>query len=100
MAEFENVGPKGYVAHIIDKVTGNRGTIEHDMFWYYIDDDGEKRGSEFWWEEGNMGCDCNRAKAFEELPEDSPCTGSAGNRFIVEKIVLSDGEEIHIENYE
>lgn len=55
---------------------------------------------EFWWTEGNGGCDCNRALFFKAAggedneDDDTPCGETL---YTVTKAILPDGREIRID---
>ena len=54
----------GYNAHITDTTTGETRVVFRDWEW----DD----GADFWWSEGNFGCDCNRGNEYHDGGE-NPC---------------------------
>lgn len=63
-------------------------------------------GSEYFWSDGNFGCDCNRHIVFETAKgndpdaEDCPCVSEdfpAGGRYVVLSIRLESGEEVYSE---
>lgn len=58
--------------------------------------EGTGAGTEFFWTEGNFGCDCNRALLVhraldEDEPDDPPCTDG---RFSLECLVVNEVLEI------
>ncbi len=86
-----------YAAHITDRRTGET-VVAHQggMSW------GES--SEFWWSDGNYGCDCNRYLEFERAkgrePEfvDAKCVWDDfpnGKRFCVRIVADDNGEELY-----
>lgn len=67
-----------------------------------------EEGSEFWWSEGNFGCDCNRhlcfmrAKGIEPRGGENRCDYADfpdGGRFQVVSIKLPDGTEVYAEPF-
>lgn len=88
-----------YVATILDRRTGESVEAPQPHEW------GE--GSEFWWSEGNCGCDCNRFLEFERAKgrdpefEDAACIYDDfpdGKRFRVTSIRLAPGEQVYSES--
>lgn len=77
--------------HLIDIRTMRRGTYEYPYDWFYIDEfNGEKRSSEFIWEDGNYSCDCNRLSfLYPDAEEEFVCNGD-DRVVIIEKIVNND----------
>lgn len=69
-----------YVATIKRVSDGVCIDVPMDLEWDHVDGH-----SEFWWEEGNYACDCNRAMEYGD--EDQSCGDS---RFLV-RITLPDG---------
>lgn len=86
-----------YKARIIDTKTGESRTFETTT--EYPD------SLEFYWTDGNFGCDCNRGYSFiraaggqptdEEF--DAPCTQG---RYLVPTIVFENGEVIEIDGWQ
>lgn len=70
-----------YVATIKRVSDGVCVDVPYEYEWYKED----QHSDQFWWEEGNFACDCNRAMQYGD--EDESC---GNNRFQV-KITLSDG---------
>lgn len=90
-----------YQVEIIDTQTG-----EMRLYTSGVDWNDENGGSQFWWAEGNMSCDCNRGMCFERaggVPKeeltDWPCFFKRGvkNRFKVPAVILADGRRIQID---
>lgn len=69
-----------YVATIKRVSGGVCIDVPMDLEWDYVNDH-----SQFWWEEGNFACDCNRADTYGD--EDQTCGSS---RYLV-RIMLPDG---------
>lgn len=75
-------GPRNVVESVWrDEVTGQVVTKAESLVWY---------DTLYWWAEGNMGCDCNRAAMFGDTGEHE-CNRGA-NRYVLLKLTLSDGE--------
>lgn len=56
-------------------------------------------GSEYWWTDGNMGCDCNRHLEFnralgKEPDEDIAC---GSKNYLVTKVIIEDGSVVLID---
>lgn len=88
-----------YVATIVDNATGERREAPMDLEWH-------DEGSEFWWTEGNFGCDCNRFLEYEraggrEPDEDEVKCIFPGfesrHRFSVPFITFPDGSRVKID---
>lgn len=48
--------------------------------------------SRYWWMEGNMGCDCNRASAFDQgVAIDNPDEPCGSHRYTIEAFVFKPG---------
>jgi hypothetical protein len=86
----------GYRAIITDRRSGESVVVTFDDPW--VDADGCDR--EYWWTEGNYGCDCNRYLEFERAQgrdpefEDAKCLYPDfpdGHRFTA-RIESLDGE--------
>ena len=67
-----------YTVHIKEVATGTVRACHMDLEW--------EDGSEYWWSEGNMSCDCNRALEFDRAggtpdkvawEKDRPCGDGA-----------------------
>jgi hypothetical protein len=91
-----------YVVTILDRRTGQSADAPQKFEWR----NDETSASEFWWSEGNMGCDCNRFLEFERAsgrdpnPDDATCVYDDfpnGRRFLVTSIRTPDGEEVYSE---
>lgn len=90
-----------YTVHLYDRDNGKRGTFEYSQEWYQLNSYGEAVGSEFFWEDGNGACDCNRmAYLYCDDETDFVCAQPGygrENRIIVEKIILPDGTTVYEE---
>ncbi|MHC4370403.1 MAG: hypothetical protein ACYSW8_22560, partial [Planctomycetota bacterium] len=57
-------------------------------------------GSDFWWTDGNMGCDCNRHLEFERAGGEDPDLDDAvcgSDLYSVIEIIFPDGDSLRIE---
>lgn len=88
----------GYVATIVDNATGESRECEMEIEWH--------DASEFWWTEGNFGCDCNRMLTFEraggrEPDEDEVQCVYPGferrHRYSVPHVTLANGSRVAID---
>ena len=59
-------------AHLVFEYQSKRYEIDDVWAWEWVDED-TPEGMEFWWTEGNGGCDCNRSlyisKSYPDFPE-------------------------------
>jgi hypothetical protein len=60
-------------------------------------------GSEFWWTEGNMSCDCNRMIQFkiagnEDVTEEDKMGDCSEGKFSVPYAILENGEKIELDS--
>lgn len=78
-----------YKALIKKLETGEERLIPIDLDW-----SGES--SEYWWTDGNMGCDCNRERVFEHHNPEIH-TKCSEDRFFVPHVLLEDGQLIKID---
>ena len=87
--------PKVVKYLIKNNKTGAERIKSCDLDWF----EGDEGNSLFWWTEGNMGCDCNRALAFARAAdEDEPKNPSCGDTgFSIPWLELSDGRKILID---
>lgn len=76
-----------YTVRIRNNETGEIRSRHHDLEW-----------SEYWWTDGNMGCDCNLEMEFAraggeevDMNKEIPCSEG---RFTVLDAVLDDGQTI------
>lgn len=80
-----------YVVRIRKNSTGEIRESIHDIEW--------TDSSEFWWTDGNMGCDCNRELEFERAggrePDDDEDFACGTERFAVLSIRLLDGSLVY-----
>jgi hypothetical protein len=75
--------------------TGEVHLCEMDLNW--------EDHSEWWWTEGNMGCDCNRELQWLRAANENPSLGDvkcSDNRFTVLYAKLPDGTKIEIDDEE
>lgn len=85
-----------YYAEITDTASGITRLYRNEMTWDTGTDDA------FWWEQGNMSCDCNRGMLFmdcipvtRELKDyEFPC---GKLRFKVKRLIFPDGTERKID---
>ncbi len=88
----------GYKVHITEVATGI--TRESHIKWDWYRDG---MSDEFWWTEGNFGCDCNRRMEFRRAGgdpeiEDSPCSPNEGPQaYRVTHAILDDGTRVDID---
>lgn len=81
-----------YCVTIRKNATGEIRAKEYPYEW--------SEGQLFWWTEGNFGCDCNRALAFERAAgldpdiDDTECGHSA---FTVLSAELPDGTVVRVD---
>ena len=83
--------PVPYTVHMTDTKTGESRTIKADDLWDFGDEYGAY--SQFWWEEGNMSCDCRRHDLFFGTYSEGPC---GDGRYTV-RCVSDDGEVLYTE---
>lgn len=90
-----------YSVWIRDRKTNETVRCEMPYEWYKDDSD-----DEFWWSEGNFGCDCNRLLTFERAKGNDPEMGKddkchyddfPDGRFQVVSIKLPNGKEVYSE---
>jgi len=53
----------------------------------------DNRASRYWWEEGNLGCDCNRCRF---LPPHMEHSGDCGHTITINKIIPIEGDNLPI----
>ncbi len=74
------------VIELMDMTTGFHDVIEQEWF-------GSNEGAEFYWTEGNMACDCNRAQVL--LSVDRLC----GNDMFKLLSLSLDGEDLVVDSH-
>lgn len=83
--------------YIREKSTGNVRLVDYDIEWA-TDPDGN---AEWFWSEGNNGCDCNRHLLFTDYNEDAPsivCNPTReDSRYEVRVIASDDGRILYDE---
>lgn len=88
-----------YQVKIIDTKTGEARMHTMDLNWFHEDG----AGSEYWWTDGNFGCDCNRGLEFirasgrEPTDEEFEQIVCNQGRYRVPFAVLDDGRRIVID---
>jgi len=89
-----------YRVRMVEVATGR------DAEWDGYPWSGNSEGLQFYWTEGNFGCDCNRRMDFvrqvegrepEDEPDECPC-GHGGYR--VPYLTLEDGTRLEIDGLE
>jgi hypothetical protein len=79
-----------YKVEIKNNETGEVRTRDmRDILWHEY--------SDWWWTEGNFGCDCNRHLEFERAAGTEPDFDSAAcghEKYTAIKAILQDGTEI------
>ena len=90
--------PVHYTVHMTDTKTGESRIIKSYRAMVQLWDFGDEYGaySLFWWQEGNMSCDCNRHGLFYGPYSKEPC---GDGRFTV-RCVSDDGEVLYTDEEE
>ena len=83
--------PVPYTVHMTDTKTGESRTVKAHDLWIFPDKYGSR--SLYWYEEGNMACDCNRRGLFLDDDGEGPC---GDGRYTV-RCVSEDGEVLYTE---
>jgi len=84
-----------YTVLIKNKKTGETSQTKMKLDW--------EEGSDYWWSEGNFGCDCNRSDVFMEglghkSWADIECCAIGENVYEVVWIKLDNGEIVYRDN--
>ena len=83
-----------YRVYMTDTKTGESHNALMGSLWIFPDEDGSH--SLFWWEEGNMSCDCNRYHFMPASKAAGPVPPCGDGRYTV-RCVSDDGEVLYTE---
>lgn len=91
-AKVDAIGPyPSYDVLIRHNSTGEVRKSHQDLEW--------RKGSHWWWTEGNFGCDCNRKLEFQRAGgvELADCESCGQKAYTVIKAIFPDGTELAID---